>query len=52
MDPIEMFKKNPGRYELWHIKDAACTDSSAMERSRSKPSQFTTPMKGKNQIIP
>jgi sugar phosphate isomerase/epimerase len=20
-DPIEMFKKNPGRYELWHIKD-------------------------------
>jgi sugar phosphate isomerase/epimerase len=21
LDPIEMFKKNPGRYELWHIKD-------------------------------
>ena len=21
MDPIEMFKKNPGRYQLWHIKD-------------------------------
>jgi sugar phosphate isomerase/epimerase len=21
MDPIEMFSKNPGRYELWHIKD-------------------------------
>jgi sugar phosphate isomerase/epimerase len=21
MDPIEMFKRNPGRYELWHIKD-------------------------------
>ena len=21
MSPIEMFKKNPGRYELWHIKD-------------------------------
>ena len=21
IDPIEMFKKNPGRYELWHIKD-------------------------------
>jgi len=20
-DPIEMFQKNPGRYELWHIKD-------------------------------
>jgi sugar phosphate isomerase/epimerase len=20
-DPIAMFKKNPGRYELWHIKD-------------------------------
>jgi sugar phosphate isomerase/epimerase len=21
-DPIAMFKKNPGRYELWHVKDA------------------------------
>ena len=21
-DAIEMFKKNPGRYELWHVKDA------------------------------
>ena len=21
VDPIELFKKNPGRYELWHIKD-------------------------------
>jgi sugar phosphate isomerase/epimerase len=20
-DPVEMFKKNPGRYELWHVKD-------------------------------
>jgi len=20
-DPIAMFKKNPGRYELWHVKD-------------------------------
>jgi sugar phosphate isomerase/epimerase len=22
-DTTEMFKKNPGRYELWHVKDAA-----------------------------
>jgi sugar phosphate isomerase/epimerase len=22
-DILEMFKKNPGRYELWHVKDAA-----------------------------
>ena len=21
MDPVEMFKKNPGRYPLWHVKD-------------------------------
>ncbi len=21
LDPVEMFKKNPGRYELWHVKD-------------------------------
>jgi sugar phosphate isomerase/epimerase len=21
MDPVAMFRKNPGRYELWHIKD-------------------------------
>ncbi|WP_263415357.1 sugar phosphate isomerase/epimerase family protein [Terriglobus albidus] len=21
MDPVEIFRKNPGRYELWHIKD-------------------------------
>lgn len=21
LDPIELFKKNPGRFELWHIKD-------------------------------
>lgn len=21
VDPLELFKKNPGRYELWHIKD-------------------------------
>jgi sugar phosphate isomerase/epimerase len=22
-DPLAMFKKNPGRYELWHVKDSA-----------------------------
>ena len=21
LDPLELFRKNPGRYELWHIKD-------------------------------
>jgi sugar phosphate isomerase/epimerase len=21
MDPVELFKKNPGRYPLWHVKD-------------------------------
>lgn len=21
LDPVELFKKNPGRYELWHVKD-------------------------------
>ena len=21
MDPVEMFKKNPGRFPLWHVKD-------------------------------
>ncbi|HZG24792.1 MAG TPA: sugar phosphate isomerase/epimerase, partial [Chitinophagaceae bacterium] len=20
-DPVEMFKKHPGRFELWHVKD-------------------------------
>jgi sugar phosphate isomerase/epimerase len=25
-DAIEMFKKNPGRYELWHVKDAKYKD--------------------------
>jgi sugar phosphate isomerase/epimerase len=21
MDPVELFKKNPGRFQLWHVKD-------------------------------
>ena len=25
-DPIAMFKKNPGRYELWHVKDVKYKD--------------------------
>jgi sugar phosphate isomerase/epimerase len=25
-DALEMFKKNPGRYELWHVKDAKFKD--------------------------
>jgi sugar phosphate isomerase/epimerase len=25
-DPLAMFKKNPGRYELWHVKDVKYKD--------------------------
>ncbi|WP_299758651.1 sugar phosphate isomerase/epimerase [uncultured Pontibacter sp.] len=26
-DPVELFKKDPGRYELWHVKDMDKADS-------------------------
>lgn len=29
MDPIEMFRKNPGRYAMWHVKDI---DKTATEK--------------------
>jgi sugar phosphate isomerase/epimerase len=34
-DAIEMFKKNPGRYELWHVKDAKYKELDP----KQKPSQ-------------
>ena len=34
-DAVEMFKKNPGRYELWHVKDAKYKELDP----KQKPSQ-------------
>jgi sugar phosphate isomerase/epimerase len=31
MDPVEMFKKNPGRYPLWHVKDMSAAQKSPTE---------------------
>jgi sugar phosphate isomerase/epimerase len=31
MDPVEMFKKNPGRYPLWHVKDIVMAEKMPTE---------------------
>jgi sugar phosphate isomerase/epimerase len=31
MDPVELFKKHPGRFPLWHVKDMDKTDQSFAE---------------------
>jgi len=28
LDPLEMFKKNPGRFSMWHVKDMSKADKS------------------------
>jgi sugar phosphate isomerase/epimerase len=43
-DPIAMFKKNPGRYELWHVKDAKYKqlDAKLTPGQRARGAQIVT----------
>lgn len=43
-DVIEMFKKNPGRYELWHVKDARYkqADPKLKPTERARASRIVT----------
>jgi sugar phosphate isomerase/epimerase len=43
-DVIEMFRKNPGRYELWHVKDARYkhTDPKLKPTGRARASRIVT----------
>lgn len=43
-DVIAMFKKNPGRYELWHVKDAKYkhADQKLKPTARARASQIVT----------
>ena len=43
-DPIAMFKKNAGRYELWHVKDAKFkhADPKLSPNARARASQIVT----------
>jgi sugar phosphate isomerase/epimerase len=43
-DPLAMFKKSPGRYELWHVKDAKFkhVDSKLSPNEHARASQIVT----------
>ncbi len=43
-DVLQMFKRNPGRYELWHVKDAKYkqADPSLTPTARARASQIVT----------
>lgn len=41
---IEMFQKNPGRYELWHVKDVAASTGPATEATSGRPRPTFTPI--------
>jgi sugar phosphate isomerase/epimerase len=47
-DPIAMFHKNPGRYELWHVKDAKFkdVDKSLSPNARARASKIVTMAEG------
>lgn len=47
-DPIAMFKKNPGRYELWHVKDAKykSADPKLTPNARARASKIVTMAEG------
>lgn len=47
-DPIAMFRKNPGRYELWHVKDARYKDAdpSLSPNARARASRIVTMAEG------
>jgi sugar phosphate isomerase/epimerase len=47
-DVIQMFKKNPGRYELWHVKDAKFkhVDPKLTPSERGRASQIVTMSEG------
>jgi sugar phosphate isomerase/epimerase len=45
VDPLELFRKNPGRYELWHIKDVfgiKAVSPTLSPNERTKHMAFTT----------
>jgi sugar phosphate isomerase/epimerase len=46
-DPIAMFKKNPGRYELWHVKDMNDIKTMPVEADEGKRMQM-----GSRAIVP
>jgi sugar phosphate isomerase/epimerase len=50
-DPIQLFKANPGRYELWHIKDVFGleTVNQALSPNQRTPSMAFAPV-GAGQI--
>ncbi len=39
-DPIALFKKHPGRYPLWHVKDMDKTPETKFYRSRKWHDKF------------
>ena len=43
-DVIQMFRKNPGRYELWHVKDVADSPAPAPEAPTGRPRPTFTPI--------
>ncbi|HWR51175.1 MAG TPA: sugar phosphate isomerase/epimerase [Bryobacteraceae bacterium] len=47
-DVLDMFKKNPGRYELWHVKDAKYkqADPTLTPNARARASQIVTMAEG------
>lgn len=47
-DVLEMFRKNPGRYELWHVKDAKYkqADPALSPNARARASQIVTMAEG------
>jgi len=47
-DPIAMFQKNPGRYELWHVKDAKYKDADPKltPNARARASKIVTMAEG------
>lgn len=47
-DVLEMFKKNPGRYELWHVKDAKYkqADPTLTPNARARASKIVTMAEG------